>query len=140
MNSSRRSSEAKGAKRLFRITAEGEKCLDDNEAAPPVELLHAMQALKASLLFHRGGWDAKELARVSGPRTRSRRMIDTPRVMRVRHELRRRSLAVARIEAVAPGMRRAVRACLRTERGYTKGWIKAADSPRVPGQLRDRGE
>lgn len=80
-----RSSESEGAKRLFRITADGEKYLDDNEAAlqgaltrmemaaravagdaPPVELMHAMQTLKASLLFHRGGWDAKELARVRG--------------------------------------------------------------------------
>lgn len=35
-------------------------------------------------------------------------MIDTPRVTRVRHELRRRRLNVSRIEEVAPGMRRVV--------------------------------
>jgi hypothetical protein len=32
--------------------------------APPDELHHAMHTLKASLLFHRGGWDAQETARV----------------------------------------------------------------------------
>lgn len=78
-----RSSESDGAKRLFRVTAEGERYLEDNESAlqsaltrmemaaravageaPPMEIMHAMHTLKASLLFHRGGWEAKEVARV----------------------------------------------------------------------------
>ncbi len=74
---------SEGTKRLFEITAEGGDYLRDNQAAlnsamarmemaaralsgakPPPELHHAMHTLKASLLFHRGGWDAKETARV----------------------------------------------------------------------------
>lgn len=35
-------------------------------------------------------------------------MIDAPRISRVRHELRRRRLDVARVEDIAPGMRRVV--------------------------------
>ncbi len=74
---------SEGAKRLFEITAEGEAFIRDNQAAldsavarmdmaarafsgeaPPPELHHAMHTLKASLAFHRGGWDAKETDRV----------------------------------------------------------------------------
>jgi hypothetical protein len=32
--------------------------------APPPDLHHAMHTLKAALMFHRGGWDAKETERV----------------------------------------------------------------------------
>jgi hypothetical protein len=32
--------------------------------APPEELHHAMHTLKASLMFHRGGWDTTETDRV----------------------------------------------------------------------------
>jgi DNA-binding PadR family transcriptional regulator len=78
-----RSGAAEGAKRLFEITAEGKRFLDDNEAAlqsamarmemaaravsgdaPPPDLRHAMHTLKAALMFHRGGWDEKEVERV----------------------------------------------------------------------------
>jgi DNA-binding PadR family transcriptional regulator len=74
---------SEGTKRLFEITADGAGYLRDNQAAldsalarmemaaraavgeaPPDELHHAMHTLKASLLFHRGGWDAQETARV----------------------------------------------------------------------------
>jgi DNA-binding PadR family transcriptional regulator len=74
---------SEGTKRLFEITAEGSAYLRDNEAAlksalsrmemaasavsgeaPPRELHHAMHTLKASILFHRGGWDSKETDRV----------------------------------------------------------------------------
>jgi DNA-binding PadR family transcriptional regulator len=72
-----------GTKRLFEITAEGRRYLRENEAAldsalarmemaaravsgeaPPDDLHHAMHTLKAALMFHRGGWDEKETARV----------------------------------------------------------------------------
>ena len=78
-----RSATSEGTKRLFEITADGAKYLRENEAAlnsamarmemaaravsgeaPPPELHHAMHTLKASLLFHRGGWDDKETERV----------------------------------------------------------------------------
>lgn len=78
-----RSSSSEGTKRLFEITAEGRRYLRENEAAlrsamarmemaaravsdesPPPDLHHAMHTLKAALMFHRGGWDAKETARV----------------------------------------------------------------------------
>ena len=72
-----------GTKRLFEITAEGRSYLRENQAAldsalarmemaaravsgeaPPEDLHHAMHTLKAALMFHRGGWDEKETARV----------------------------------------------------------------------------
>ena len=72
-----------GTKRLFEITAEGRRYLRENKAAldsalarmemaaravsgeaPPEDLHHAMHTLKAALMFHRGGWDEKETARV----------------------------------------------------------------------------
>jgi DNA-binding PadR family transcriptional regulator len=78
-----RASSSEGTKRLFEITAEGRKYLRENEAAlksalarmemaaravsgelPPHDLHHAMHTLKAALMFHRGGWDAKETERV----------------------------------------------------------------------------
>jgi DNA-binding PadR family transcriptional regulator len=78
-----RASSTEGTKRLFEITAEGRKYLRENEAAlksalarmemaaravsgelPPHDLHHAMHTLKAALMFHRGGWDAKETERV----------------------------------------------------------------------------
>jgi DNA-binding PadR family transcriptional regulator len=74
---------SEGTKRLFEITAEGKAYLRENQAAlnsamarmemaaravsgetPPLELHHAMHTLKASLLFHRSGWDTKETERV----------------------------------------------------------------------------
>jgi DNA-binding PadR family transcriptional regulator len=74
---------SEGTKRLFEITAEGDAYLRENQAAlnsalarmemaaravsgeaPPSELHHAVHTLKASLLFHRGGWDAEETERV----------------------------------------------------------------------------
>jgi DNA-binding PadR family transcriptional regulator len=78
-----RSTTSDGTKRLFEATAEGREYLRENRAAlnsalarmemaaralsgdaPPPELHHAMHTLKASLLFHRGGWDSKETERV----------------------------------------------------------------------------
>jgi DNA-binding PadR family transcriptional regulator len=78
-----RSAPSEGSKRLFEITTEGAGHLRENQAAldsattrmdmaarafageaPPPELHHAMHTLKASLMFHRGGWDDKETARV----------------------------------------------------------------------------
>jgi DNA-binding PadR family transcriptional regulator len=78
-----RASSSEGTKRLFEITAEGRKYLRENESAlksalarmemaaravsgesPPEDLHHAMHTLKAALMFHRGGWDAKETERV----------------------------------------------------------------------------
>lgn len=78
-----RSTTSEGTKRLFEITAEGRKFLKENDAAlksalartemaaravsddsPPSDLRHAMHTLKAALLFHRGGWSAKETERV----------------------------------------------------------------------------
>jgi len=74
---------SEGAKRLFEITEAGEEFIHDNQAAlnsamarmdmaardlsgevPPPALHHAMHTLKASLMFHRGGWDDKETDRV----------------------------------------------------------------------------
>ncbi len=79
-----RSTASEGARRLYEITAEGNRYLRDNEAAlngaqarmemaaravsgdvPPDEVRHAMQTLKAALQFHRGEWDEKETERVS---------------------------------------------------------------------------
>jgi len=78
-----RSATSAGTRRLFEITAEGNSYLHENAAAlksalarmemaaravsgesPPEDLHHAMHTLKAALMFHRGGWDAKEAARV----------------------------------------------------------------------------
>jgi len=78
-----RSAASEGTKKLFEITPEGEDYLRENRAAlnsatarmdmaaravsgeaPPSELHHAMHTLKASLMFHRGGWDAAETERV----------------------------------------------------------------------------
>ncbi len=78
-----RAATSEGTKRLFEITEEGGRYLRENEAAlrsalsrmemaasavsgeaPPADLHHAMHTLKASLLFHRGGWDDKETERV----------------------------------------------------------------------------
>ena len=78
-----RSVTSEGTKRLFEITAEGVRYLRENDAAlksalsrmemaaravsgetPPPDLHHAMHTLKASLMFHRGGWDEKETERV----------------------------------------------------------------------------
>jgi len=74
---------SEGAKRRFEITAQGLDYLRENESAlksamarmemaaravsgeaPPEELHHAMHTLKASLMFHRGGWDTTETDRV----------------------------------------------------------------------------
>lgn len=71
------------SKRLFEITPEGSRYLQENAAAldsarvrmemaaravsgdvPPPDVHHAMHVLKASLLFHRGGWDEAEIRRV----------------------------------------------------------------------------
>jgi hypothetical protein len=68
---------------LFEITAAGEEFIRDNQSAlnsamarmdmaaralsgetPPPALHHAMHTLKASLIFHRGGWDDAETDRV----------------------------------------------------------------------------
>ncbi|MBM0105865.1 PadR family transcriptional regulator [Steroidobacter sp. S1-65] len=84
-----RSSTSEGNKRLFEITEEGRRYLRENEAMltsvrkrmemaaraatgdmPPDDVLHAMHTLKASLLFHRGGWSDEEIERV-------RRIIET---------------------------------------------------------------
>ena len=84
-----RSSTSEGNKRLFEITEEGRRYLHENEAMltsvrkrmemaaraatgdmPPDDVLHAMHTLKASLLFHRGGWSEEEIERV-------RRIIET---------------------------------------------------------------
>lgn len=78
-----RSTSSEGSKRLFEITDEGISHLRENAdalksalarmemaaravagEAPPAELHHAMQTLKASLLFHSGGWDEEETGRV----------------------------------------------------------------------------
>jgi len=78
-----RSVTSDGTKRLFEITPEGNQYLRDHQAvldsamarmemaaraftgeAPPASLYHAMHTLKASLMFHRGGWDATETERV----------------------------------------------------------------------------
>jgi DNA-binding PadR family transcriptional regulator len=74
---------SQGTKRLYEITAEGSRYLQENAAAlesararmemaaravsgdvPPPDLHHALHTLKAALLFHRGGWDAEETRRV----------------------------------------------------------------------------
>ena len=76
---------SEGTKRLFEITPEGARYLQENAAAldsalarmemaaravsgqvPPAELHHAMHTLKAALMFHRGGWDEEETQRVRG--------------------------------------------------------------------------
>jgi DNA-binding PadR family transcriptional regulator len=78
-----RSKTSEGTKRLFEITPEGANYLRENQAVlnsalarmemaarafsgetPPADLHHAMHTLKASLMFHRGGWDEKETERV----------------------------------------------------------------------------
>jgi DNA-binding PadR family transcriptional regulator len=78
-----RAAASEGSKKLFEITPEGEEYLRENRAAlnsatarmemaarafsgetPPAELHHAMHTLKASMMFHRGGWDADETERV----------------------------------------------------------------------------
>jgi DNA-binding PadR family transcriptional regulator len=78
-----RSKSSEGTKRLFEITPDGEAFLVENRDAlhsatarmemaaravsgerPPDALHHAMHTLKASLMFHRGGWDEKETGRV----------------------------------------------------------------------------
>ena len=78
-----RSTSSEGTKRLFEITPDGEAYLVENRDAlhsatarmemaaravsgerPPDTLHHAMHTLKASLLFHRGGWNEAETARV----------------------------------------------------------------------------
>ena len=78
-----RAATSEGTKRLFEITPDGRAYLRENEAAlnsalarmdmaaravsgeaPPPDLHHAMHTLKAALMFHRGGWDAKETERV----------------------------------------------------------------------------
>jgi DNA-binding PadR family transcriptional regulator len=78
-----RSSTSEGTKRLFEITTEGSTYLRENDAAlksalsrmeiaaravagdvPPADLHHAMHTLRAAVMFHRGGWDAKETERV----------------------------------------------------------------------------
>ena len=75
---------SEGTKRLFEITKQGAGYLRKNQSAlnsamtrmemaarafageaPPSELHHAMHTLKASLLYHRGGWNAKETERVT---------------------------------------------------------------------------
>lgn len=80
-----RSSTSEGSKRLYEITEEGRRYLRENEAMltsvrkrmemaaraatgdmPPDDVLHAMHTLKASLLFHRGGWSDEEIERVRG--------------------------------------------------------------------------
>jgi len=69
---------SEGAKRRFEITAQGLDYLRENESAlksamarmemaaraVSEELHHAMHTLKASLMFHRGGWDTTETDRV----------------------------------------------------------------------------
>jgi DNA-binding PadR family transcriptional regulator len=78
-----RSVTSEGTKRRFEITPEGTQYLRENDAAlksararmemaaravsgeaPPPDLHHAMHTLKASLMFHRGGWDEQETERV----------------------------------------------------------------------------
>jgi DNA-binding PadR family transcriptional regulator len=78
-----RSAPSSGTRRLFEIAEEGSRYLRENQAAldsamarmemaaravsdeaPPPDLHHAMHTLKAALVFHRGGWDEKELERV----------------------------------------------------------------------------
>jgi DNA-binding PadR family transcriptional regulator len=72
-----------GTRRLFTITEDGKRFLEENAAAvesararmemaaravsrdvPPGEVHHAVHVLRASLMFHRGGWDDVEIARV----------------------------------------------------------------------------
>jgi DNA-binding PadR family transcriptional regulator len=78
-----RSSTSEGTRKLFEITTEGRRYLRENQAAldsamarmemaaravagetPPEDLYHAMHTLRAALLFHRGGWNEKEVERV----------------------------------------------------------------------------
>ena len=77
------STQTSGTRKLFTITDEGKRFLVENAAAvqsararmemaaravsgdmPPRELHHAMHVLRASLMYHRGGWDDAEVARV----------------------------------------------------------------------------
>jgi hypothetical protein len=79
-----RSTASEGSRRLFEITADGSRFLQENAAvlksalarmemaaravsdeAAPRDLHHAMHLLKAALMFHRGGWDEKETRRVT---------------------------------------------------------------------------
>jgi DNA-binding PadR family transcriptional regulator len=79
-----RVSTSDGTKRLFEVTAEGSNYLRENESAltsararmemaaravsgemAPQDIHHAMHTLKASLMFHRGGWDEAEIKRVT---------------------------------------------------------------------------
>jgi DNA-binding PadR family transcriptional regulator len=72
-----------GTRRLFTITQEGKRFLEENAAAvesararmdmaaravsgdvAPREVHHALYVLRAALMFHRGGWDGPETERV----------------------------------------------------------------------------
>jgi DNA-binding PadR family transcriptional regulator len=72
-----------GTRRLFEITGEGSRYLEENAAAlesalmrmemaaravsgdvPPLDVHHAIHVLRTALLFHRGGWDEAETRRV----------------------------------------------------------------------------
>lgn len=78
-----RSLALEGVKRAFEITEAGRNFLRENQTAldhaqermhmaaramvndtPPQEVMHAMQALRSALMYHGGGWDAQETARV----------------------------------------------------------------------------
>jgi DNA-binding PadR family transcriptional regulator len=78
-----RSTTSEGTRRLFEITPEGRRYLRENQAAldsamarmemaaravagetPPEDLHHAMHTLRAALMYHRGGWNDKEVERV----------------------------------------------------------------------------
>jgi DNA-binding PadR family transcriptional regulator len=78
-----RATASEGTKRLVEITDDGRRYVAENQAAldnaisrmamaaraassemPPQDVHHAMHTLKAALMFHRDGWDAKETERV----------------------------------------------------------------------------
>jgi DNA-binding PadR family transcriptional regulator len=78
-----RSTTSEGTRKLFEITPEGRRYLRENQAAldsamarmemaaravagetPPEDLHHAMHTLRAALMYHRGGWNDKEVERV----------------------------------------------------------------------------
>jgi DNA-binding PadR family transcriptional regulator len=78
-----RSTASDGTKRLVEITDDGRQYVRDNQAAldsamarmamaaraasgemPPSDVHHAMHTLKAALMFHRSGWNARETERV----------------------------------------------------------------------------
>src|ERR1700730_3341737 len=78
-----RSTTSEGPRKLFEITPEGRRYLRENQAAldsamarmemaaravagetPPEDLHHAMHTLRAALMYHRGGWNDKEVERV----------------------------------------------------------------------------